>query len=373
MEFILSASFTLSSSAPFTIVLPFDNDASTNIIGSSSIMPGIISLSIVIPLVLEYSATISPAGSKRFFLLIIFMRPPILESIFKMPALVGFIEMFLIFIDEPFKRSAPTKKKLALDMSPGTSKSLGVSSISPFKKTLVPLMPIFAPKVLSILSVWSRESAGSVNRVSPRAWSPARSTADLTWALATRLRQRMGRSGNRPDIFRGARPPGRDRTPAPIFDRGSITRFMGLRDRDASPERTERKGRPARTPERRRMVVPELPQSRFRDGRRHGRRRPSVFFVLDSGITIFPAATRTGTPRAWRQPSVERQSPDKRGRRITDRPGESAPRIMARWVMDLSGGGDTLPLRDRPRSARGAMIADRFTEGEAPAGPFSNG
>ena len=34
-------------------------------------------------------------------------------------------------------------------------------------------------------SVWSRVTAGSTTVVSPSAYSPASSTADFTWALAT--------------------------------------------------------------------------------------------------------------------------------------------------------------------------------------------
>ena len=48
---------------------------------------------------------------------------------------------------------------------------------------------------------------------------------------------------------------------APISVRGRMTRPIGRLESEASPVSRERKGCPARSPVRSRIVVPELPQS----------------------------------------------------------------------------------------------------------------
>ena len=48
------------------------------------------------------------------------------------------------------------------------------------------------PNAASIRSVWSRLRAGSTTLTGPDAESPARSTADFTWALATGETWRIG-------------------------------------------------------------------------------------------------------------------------------------------------------------------------------------
>ena len=47
---------------------------------------------------------------------------------------------------------------------------------------------------------------------------------------------------------------------APIFARGSVTRFIGRFESDSSPVKTQSKSCPASSPLKRRIDVPELPK-----------------------------------------------------------------------------------------------------------------
>jgi hypothetical protein len=86
--------------------------------------------------------------------------------------------------------------------------------------------------------------------------------ADFTCALDIGIRYSIGCKGNEPAIFKGAVPCGDAPNRAPISERGSIMRLIGLVRREASPVIVLEKGWPARTPDRRRIVVPELPASK---------------------------------------------------------------------------------------------------------------
>ena len=94
----------------------------------------------------------------------------------------------------------------------------------------------------------------------PEAESPARSTADFTWALATGETWRIGSSGRLPAIASGSRAPPLppERRARPSASSGSITRSMGRRRSDSSPVSTVTNGWPARTPTRRRAIVPAV-------------------------------------------------------------------------------------------------------------------
>ena len=81
--------------------------------------------------------------------------------------------------------------------------------------------------------MWSRVSAGSATDVVPLACSPARSTADFTWALGTAGSWSMAWSGA-PWMVSGARPSIASMC-APIRSSGSMTRLMGRPESDASP------------------------------------------------------------------------------------------------------------------------------------------
>src|SRR5262245_25511049 len=100
---------------------------------------------------------------------------------------------------------------------------------------------------------------------------------------------------------------------APIWINGSITRRMGRCERDSSPTSLEEKGWPDKTPQSRRIVVPELPQSKSLGDLM--RRRSEREYLAPSGL--ISGATRIrfleasiGTPSCLKQLRVERQSPE---------------------------------------------------------------
>ena len=74
-------------------------------------------------------------------------------------------------------------------ISPGSNRAAGRTETTP-APAFAPgpdaaSRPTSAPAAASIRSVWSRLGTGSRTRVSPAASSPASSTQDFTWALAT--------------------------------------------------------------------------------------------------------------------------------------------------------------------------------------------
>jgi len=109
-------------------------------------------------------------------------------------------------------------------------------------------------------SVWSRVGIGSMTVVWRFAFSPARRTADFTWALATgnaysipfNLALPWMTTGGSPfvvSIF------------APIRLSGSATRSMGRVRSDSSPVTSKRPAWPARIPVKSRISVPAFPAS----------------------------------------------------------------------------------------------------------------
>ncbi len=184
--------------------------------------------------------------------------------------------------------------------------------------------------------MWSRLRPGSVTAVTPSAWRPARSTAVLTWALATGSRQVI--PFNRPPSMVTGGAPSRVLIAAPIARSGSATRSMGRRLIDASPVSTERKGRPASTPASIRIVEPELPTS----SDPLAARRPVGPSPSTSTARPDP---RTSTPNSFRQRRVEAQSAavEKLPMRVS--PSASAPRIASRWERDLSPGSVKRPRK----------------------------
>ena len=82
--------------------------------------------------------------------------------------------------------AAEAAKNAAVDGSPGTVKSKGERGEVILETVAAsPSVERFAPSPDNIFSVWSRDKIGSVTDVSPLAPSPAKRTADFTWALAT--------------------------------------------------------------------------------------------------------------------------------------------------------------------------------------------
>ena len=82
---------------------------------------------------------------------------------------------------------------------------------------------------------------------------------------------------------------------------GSMTRRMGLRRSESSPEIMDLNGWPDSTPASRRSVVPELPASSARRGRRRPPRPAPV-------MRTRPFSVSMATPRRRRHSSVQWQS-----------------------------------------------------------------
>ena len=125
---------------------------------------------------------------------------------------------------------------------------------------------------------------------------------------------------------------------APIWLRGVIMRFMGRFLIDSSPVRVTQKGWAERRPERRRVVVPLLPQSSTPSGSLS----PCIPFPKTS--TRSPLFSME-TPMRSKQEMVERQSAPWRNPSISVRPLAMAPNMTLRWEMDLSPGTVTSPRR----------------------------
>ncbi len=124
---------------------------------------------------------------------------------------------------------------------------------------------------------------------------------------------------------------------APIWRKGVATRPIGRRVSDGSPSSLVSKGRPARRPHTRRIVVPELPQSSaISDGLRPSKPVPFT--------TAFEPETSTATPKARNAAAVEALSPPRPRPRISTVPSQSAPNSNARCEIDLSPGTLHAPL-----------------------------
>jgi hypothetical protein len=224
-------------------------------------------------------------------------------------------------------------------------------------------------------SVWSRESIRPPMSEGPCARSAARTSALFTWALATGRSQASG--CRLPDPGRNTSgasvPPARASMRAPIARRGSTTRAMGRPTSDASPLIVAKTGRPASTPESRRMVVPEFPASSTPAGSARPRRPAPV-------TARAPPSARSSnrTPSSARHERVERQSPVASGRRISLVPSAMAAKRSARWVMDLSAGGAYAPPSPARRAWKVASMAESLAMGyspvkyDRPAHPFEH-
>ena len=150
--------------------------------------------------------------------------------------------------------------------------------------------------------------------------------------------------GQRADASGATISPGRRRVRPPLDDRaprregGPTTRIIGRRDRVSSPTSVARKRAAARTPQSRRIVVPELPQS----SGRAGALRPAEPDAADDELRRTPAPR---SRRPWRAGMRRWRRCPRRGRsrRSCVSPSQSAPKSSARWPMLLSEGTGTLP------------------------------
>src|SRR3989338_6655884 len=122
--------------------------------------------------------------------------------------------------------------------------------------------------------------------------------------------------------------------------RGSITLCIGLWRSEASTSKVVTKERPAKTPERRRMVVPELPQSMtLPGGQSPSQPLPSTHNVSPS-CDIF-------TPRSLKACTVRRLSSPPERFHIRLLPWAMLVKITALWPIDLSPGTANSPRRGR--------------------------
>ena len=144
-----------------------------------------------------------------------------------------------------------------------------------------------------------------------------------------------------PWISRGAKPfPSLLLIWAPIRLNGSITRCIGRCRSEESPSSRLVKGRPAKTPDRSRMAVPELPQS-------------TVSLGLDKRSHPFPSIQRRSpsdqifTPISLKAWTVLRLSSPPDRLKMVLRPCAILAKITARWPMDLSPGTLISPRRGR--------------------------
>ena len=86
---------------------------------------------------------------------------------------------------DPGTMTAAAIMNAADERSPGTVRLCASSASARARLTSAPERRTATPAPASMRSVWSRLGAGSVTVVSPSADSPAISTQDFTWALAT--------------------------------------------------------------------------------------------------------------------------------------------------------------------------------------------
>ena len=127
MTAIRSVSFTRSSSAPLTVVLPWAATAATNTAGNSSIASETSRSGTSMPdsgaPVTTRSATGSPPASRSDRTSI---RAPMSFRISITPVREGFMPTFSMVSVRPGERQAPTMKKVAEEMSPGTASAVPV-------------------------------------------------------------------------------------------------------------------------------------------------------------------------------------------------------------------------------------------------------
>ena len=108
-----------------------------------------------------------------------------------MPVRLGLRPTFSTVSAAPGVMAPATSQKAAELMSPGTTTCWPRRLLPGVTVTSVPPGPPTtrsAPKARSILSLWSRERAGSITVVGPSAVSAASRRALFTWAEATGVR-----------------------------------------------------------------------------------------------------------------------------------------------------------------------------------------
>ena len=198
---------------------------------------------------------------------------------------------------------------------------------------------ISAPAAANISSVWVRVATRSRTIVSPVASRPANRMADFTWALAIDGVHSIPCRWPPPTTSGGRSVGPRPSTLAPIAASGSAILSIGRAESDSSPVSVVAQGRPAATPARSRMPVPELAQSISPASCRRPR-PPSMTTVSPPRLTVAPSAATAAAVRITSSPS---DSP-----RTVLVPWANAPMSRARCEIDLSPGVRTEPVSARP-------------------------
>ncbi len=144
----------------------------------------------------------------------------------------------------------------------------------------------------------------------------------------------------------GSRSPSTDcSTRAPIFSSGSSTRRIGRLRNDASPSKVAVTGQPATAPIASRQPVPELPKS---SGPAGWAKPPTP----TPWMRQMPSPPRSSWAPSARMASAVWMTSSPSSRPLTVvRPTVMAPRIKARWEIDLSPGTRMRPCSGAPRRA----------------------
>ena len=250
----------------------------------------------------------------------------------------------------PPASAAQTRRNAAAEKSPGTSSSSGASRAGGASSRTVHAPPrhasrTVAPIASSMRSLWSRERRGSRTSTGTPAPTAASRIALLTCALATRPSWRMVRSA--PPVTRIGRTPARSRysTVAPMPRSGPAMRSIGRRDRDSSPRSSTERGCAASAPESSRAPVPLLRRSRGPRGCLHPR---SPAPPIRSGVVAGRSRPSMRTPSARRASAVATGSAARGALPTRLSPSAMAPRMSARWVIDLSPGTRIVIPSPRP-------------------------
>ncbi len=149
----------------------------------------------------------------------------------------------------------------------------------------------------------------------------------------------MGIGSRAPASVSGSRPPSAIATArAPIRAIGSRMRFIGRLRSEASPSKLATIGQPATAPITRRQPVPELPKS----SAAAGSRKPPTPTPKISQTPSRRRSTRAPSA-AMALPVLSTSSPSS-SPEMRDWPTARAPRIRARWEIDLSPGTRARPV-----------------------------
>jgi len=164
----------------------------------------------------------------------------------------------------------------------------------------------------------------------------------------------MGSGSRAPRKVNGSRPPSAAAMArAPISSSGSRIRRIGRLRSEASPSKVAVIGQPATAPITSRQPVPELPKS----SGAAGSAKPATPTPRTVQLPSSPRATLA--PSAPTALAVLMTSSPSSSPVIRVSPTASAPRIRARWEIDLSPGTRASPLRaELARASSGLNVPE---------------